>query len=66
VWSAFDNVEWAAGYEERFGLVHVDRSTQTRTPKQSWDWWLGVSAQQRARDAAAGRRTPSPAAAPVR
>jgi beta-glucosidase len=65
VWSAFDNVEWAAGFEERFGLVHVDRATQARTPKDSWSWWLGVSAEQRARDAAAGRRTPPPAAAPV-
>ncbi len=38
VWSALDNFEWAAGYEERFGLVHVDRGTLARTRKDSWYW----------------------------
>ena len=32
-WSALDNFEWAAGFEPRFGLVHVDFETQQRTPK---------------------------------
>ncbi|MEV0977305.1 family 1 glycosylhydrolase [Streptomyces sp. NPDC049915] len=33
VWSLLDNFEWAHGYSERFGLVHVDYATQRRMPK---------------------------------
>ena len=36
VWSLLDNYEWAAGYEKRFGVVHVDFETLERTPKASW------------------------------
>jgi beta-glucosidase len=34
-WSAFDNYEWIYGFEPKFGLIEVDRTTQTRTLKPS-------------------------------
>ena len=35
LWSRLDNFEWAWGFQKRFGIVHVDYSTQARTIKDS-------------------------------
>ncbi|MGB8455973.1 MAG: GH1 family beta-glucosidase [Anaerocolumna sp.] len=41
-WSVMDNMEWNNGYDERFGLIHVDFGTLRRTLKDSAYWYAKV------------------------
>lgn len=47
-WSLLDNFEWAEGFTQRFGLVHVDMETGERMPKESFDWYRGLIGEARA------------------
>lgn len=42
-WSAQDNLEWNAGFGNRFGLIRVDFDTLERTPKLSAEWFREAS-----------------------
>ncbi len=43
-WSLLDNLEWSLGFSKRFGIVHVNFSTQERTPKDSAKYYSTVIA----------------------
>ncbi|MBB6554286.1 GH1 family beta-glucosidase [Nonomuraea rubra] len=45
VWTLLDNLEWADGYQRKFGLVHVDFATQRRRMKDSALWYRDVIAR---------------------
>jgi beta-glucosidase len=42
IWTFVDNWEWAAGFTQRFGMVHLDTETLARTPKASYRWFRAV------------------------
>jgi len=42
-WSLLDNFEWALGYAQRFGIVHVDYETLERTVKDSGRYYAQVA-----------------------
>ena len=45
LWSLMDNFEWIFGFEQRFGVYHVDFKTQARTPKLSASFYRDVVAK---------------------
>jgi beta-glucosidase len=45
LWSLMDNFEWIFGFEQRFGLYHVNFDTQVRIPKLSASFYRDVIAR---------------------
>lgn len=41
-WSIMDNLEWAHGFDKRFGLIYVDFRTQERILKDSAYWYADL------------------------
>jgi beta-glucosidase len=50
-WSLLDNFEWALGYGQRFGLVHVDYQTLERTIRDSGRAYARIAAANGLEDA---------------
>jgi len=46
-WSLLDNYEWAAGYQQRFGLVDVNFETQQRRPRPSSQLFKAIAARSK-------------------
>jgi len=45
LWSLMDNFEWIFGFEQRFGVYHVNFETQARVPKLSAAFYRDVVAK---------------------
>jgi beta-glucosidase len=58
VWTWFDNFEWAEGYAHRFGLIHIDRTTMTRTGTSASCAPVRSTASARWRDGPPGSSAP--------
>lgn len=46
LWSIMDNFEFAQGFKQRFGIIHIDFETQKRTLKDSAYWYKKVIATE--------------------
>jgi beta-glucosidase len=47
LWPLLDGFQWDEGYERRPGLVHVDRRSLERTPKDSYRWYTALVRENR-------------------
>lgn len=45
-WSLLDQHTWDGGRDHQYGLVHVDPTTRTRTPKRSFEWYARLIDRQ--------------------
>jgi beta-glucosidase len=59
VWSFLDNLEWVAGFDQQFGVIHVDHDSQQRTIKDSGHWYREhIAASTTGRDVSGQRLEP--------